>query len=68
MKTANLTELHKTLCERLAAFADAADGLFDAADEVAAVAEADPALASYLEALTPLLSVAVPSAPPLPNA
>lgn len=67
MKNGNLNDLHNTLCERLSAVADAVDGLFVAADEVAAIAETDPKLAGYLEALLPLMSLTVPTAPPSPS-
>lgn len=63
----DIQDLHWTLTGRLHVLANAIDGVFFAADAAAAVAEEDPRLAGYLEALMPLLKLPVPTVPELPS-
>ena len=63
----NVAELHNRLVERLSVLADAVDDVFEIADAAAAIAEADPRLSGYLEALAPLMSLSVPNAPTPPT-
>jgi hypothetical protein len=63
-----IADLHATLTERLADVADALDNLFDAADEVAAVAENDPTMSAYVDSVSALLGLTLPTLPPPPNA
>ena len=65
--TRDLSAIHADVVRALTALADATDAVFDAADTAAAVAEKDPQLAGYLQALMPLMSLTVPNVPPSPN-
>lgn len=66
MKT--LAELHAEVTARLQELDEALEAVVQAVDAAAAVAETDPALTGYVEAILPLLDVALPPLPQLPSA
>lgn len=63
-----LAELHAEVIARILELDSALEAVVQAVDAAAAVAETDPALTGYVEAIMPLLDVALPPLPQLPTA